>query len=108
MIWEVFSLKRKEKETYWLAKIEEYRNSGQSLVEWCETGGVALHNMKYWLRKQSPINRDSGQETGWVSCVIEEPKENSISLRINQVDIEVTGGYDETLLLQVIRTLRLV
>lgn len=99
-------MKRKEKETYWLAKIEEYRASGLSLVDWCETGDVALHNMKYWLRKQSPISRDLNQETDWVSCVIEEPKENSISLRINQVEIEVTSGYDETLLLQVIRVLR--
>ena len=101
-------MKRKEKEAYWLAKIEEYRASGLSLVEWCETGEVSVHNMKYWLRKQSPINRESTEETSWVSCVVEEPKENSISLRINQVDIEVTSGYDETLLLQVIRTLRLV
>ncbi|MET2870283.1 MULTISPECIES: IS66 family insertion sequence element accessory protein TnpB [Exiguobacterium] len=101
-------MKRKEKETYWIVKIEEYRASGLSLIEWCETSDVALHNMKYWLRKQSPINRDSSQETSWVSCVVEEPKEKSISLRIDQVDIEVTSGYDETLLLQVIRTLRLV
>lgn len=101
-------MKRKEKEAYWLAMIEEYRASGLSLVEWCQTSGIALHNMKYWLRKQSPINRESTEETSWVSCVVEEPKENSISLRINQVDIEVTSGYDETLLLQVIRTLRLV
>lgn len=101
-------MKRKEKETYWIVKIEEYRASGLSLVEWCETSDVALHYMKYWLRKQSPINRDSSQETSWVSCVVEEPKEKSISLRINQVDIEVTSDYDETLLLQVIRTLRLV
>lgn len=103
-----FTLKRKEKETYWIVKIEEYRANGLSLIEWCETSDVALHNMKYWLRKQSPINRDSSQETSWVSCVVEEPKEKSISLRIDQVDIEVTSGYDETLLLQVIRTLRLV
>ena len=101
-------MKRKEKETYWLEKIEEYRASGLSLVEWCETGEVSVHNMKYWLRKQSPINRESNEETSWVSCIIEEPKGNSISLRINQVDIEVTSGYNETLLLQVIRTLRLI
>ncbi|WP_396212622.1 IS66 family insertion sequence element accessory protein TnpA [Exiguobacterium profundum] len=40
-------MKRKEKETYWIVKIEEYRASGLSLVEWCETSDVALHNMKY-------------------------------------------------------------
>ncbi|WP_439332862.1 IS66 family insertion sequence element accessory protein TnpA [Tetzosporium hominis] len=28
-------MKRKEKEAYWLAMIEEYRASGLSLVEWC-------------------------------------------------------------------------
>ncbi|WP_392455222.1 IS66 family insertion sequence element accessory protein TnpA [Chryseomicrobium aureum] len=64
-------MKRKEKEAYWLAMIEEYRASGLSLVEWCETSGIALHNMKYWLRKQSPINRESTEETSWVSCVVD-------------------------------------
>lgn len=101
-------MKRKEKEVYWSSKIEEYRSSGLSLIEWCETADVAVHNLKYWLRKQSPVTQSSVQETRWVSCAVEEPKENSIFLKINHVDIEVTSGYDEELLLQVIRTLRLI
>ena len=100
-------MKRKEKEAYWSAKIDEYQNSGLALSEWCETADVAVHNMKYWLRKQSPVNHHIAlKETSWVSCVVEESIENPISLKVNHVDIEVTSGYDETLLLQVIRTLR--
>ncbi|ARF13010.1 MULTISPECIES: IS66 family insertion sequence element accessory protein TnpA [Bacillales] len=99
-------MKRKEKEAYWSAKIDEYQSSGLALSEWCDTAEVAVHNMKYWLRKQSPVNPATHQETSWVSCVVEESIEDSISLKVNHVDIEVTSGYDETLLLQVIRTLR--
>ena len=99
-------MKRKERETYWSAKIDEYQNSGIALSEWCETAEVSVHSMKYWLRKQSPVNKTADQEINWVSCVVEESIENSISLKVNHVDIEVTSGYDETLLLQVIRTLR--
>jgi len=64
------SLKRKEKEAYWSAKIDEYQNSGLALSEWCETTEVAVHSMKYWLRKQSPVNHTALQETSWVSCVV--------------------------------------
>lgn len=98
-------LKRKEKEAYWSAKIKEYQNSGVALSEWCQTTEIAVHSMKYWLRKQSPVNHTADQETNWVACVVEESLEHSISLKVNHVDIEVTSGYDETLLLQVIRTL---
>ncbi|WP_255485219.1 hypothetical protein [Sporosarcina sp. BP05] len=30
-------MKRKEKELYWTDQISEYRQSGESLIQWCET-----------------------------------------------------------------------
>ncbi|ARF15081.1 IS66 family insertion sequence element accessory protein TnpA [Sporosarcina ureae] len=62
-------MKRKEKEAYWSTKIDEYQKSGLALSEWCETAEVAVHNMKYWLRKQSPVNHTAHQETQLIFCL---------------------------------------
>lgn len=98
-------MKRKEKEQVWLEKINEYRESGKSLVQWCTDTGVAIHSMNYWLRKQAPITKVSDQETSWVSCIVEGATSDAITLKMKNVEIEVTSGFQEELLLQIIRTL---
>ena len=97
-------MKRKEKELYWTDQISEYRQSGESLVEWCEKNDVKLHTMKYWLRKQSPVVSEKS-ETAWVSCLVEENSKDTITLKIKNVEIEVMSGFQEELLLKVLRTL---
>ena len=97
-------MKRKEKELYWTDQINQYRQSGESLVEWCEKNDVKLHAMKYWLRKQSPVATEKA-ETAWVSCMVEEPLRDAITLKIKNVEIEVMSGFQDELLLKVLRTL---
>lgn len=98
-------MKRKEKELYWTGKISEYRESGETLVQWCERKDIKIHTMKYWLRKQSHVSKKS-QETAWVSCLVEEPSsETTLTLKIKNVEIEVMSGFQDELLLKVLRTL---
>ena len=97
-------MKRKEKELYWTDQISEYRKSGESLVQWCEKKDIKIHTMKYWLRKQSPVSKEK-TETAWVSCVVEEPGRDTITLKIKHVEIEVMSGFQDELLLKILRTL---
>lgn len=97
-------MKRKEKELYWTDQINDYRESGETLVQWCEKKDIKIHTMKYWLRKQSPVSKKS-QETAWVSCLVEEPSSDTITLKIKNVEIEVMSGFQDELLLKVLRTL---
>lgn len=60
--------------------------------------------MKYWLRKQSPVSQEK-PETAWVSCMVEEPVRNTITLKVKNVEIEVMSGFQDELLLKVLRTL---
>ncbi|TWT07044.1 hypothetical protein FQV26_04315 [Planococcus sp. CPCC 101016] len=60
--------------------------------------------MKYWLRKQSSVSREPA-ETAWVSCLVEEPVKDAITLRIKNVEIEVMSGFQDELLLKFFRTL---
>ncbi|MDJ0332953.1 hypothetical protein [Planococcus sp. S3-L1] len=97
-------MKRKEKELYWTKQISDYRQSEESLVQWCEKKDIKIHTMKYWLRKQSPVSQKS-QETAWVSCLVEEPSSKTLTLKIKNVEIEVMSGFQDELLLKVLRTL---
>ena len=96
-------MKRKEKELYWTEQISNYRQSGETLAKWCEKKEIKIHTMKYWLRKQSPVAKKP--ETAWVSCLVEEPSSDSITLKIKNVEIEVMSGFRDDLLLRVLRTL---
>jgi len=98
-------MNRKEKEQVWLEKINEYRESGKSLSQWCTDTGVAIHNTNYWLRKQAPITTVSEPETSWISCIVEGAASEVITLKMKNVENEVTSGFQDELLLQIIRVL---
>jgi hypothetical protein len=85
-------------------QISDYRQSGESLIQWCEKKEVKIYTMKYWLRKQSPVSTES-QETAWIPCVVEVPSSTSITLKVKNVEIEVMSGFQDELLLRVLRTL---
>ena len=98
-------MKRKEKEAFWLNRINEYRESGKSLKQWCTDSDVTIHGMNYWLRKQSPVTKMVDPETTWVSCIVEDQAQDAITLKIKNVHIEVTSGFKDELLLQILRAL---
>ncbi|MDJ0332954.1 hypothetical protein [Planococcus sp. S3-L1] len=75
-------MKRKEKELYWMDQISDYRQSGESLIHWCEKKEIKIYTMKYWLRKQSPVATES-HETAWISCVVEEPSSPSVTAKLD-------------------------
>lgn len=97
-------MKRKEKELYWMNQISDYRESRESLIQWCEKKEVKIHTMKYWLRKQASVSAES-EKTAWIPCVVEEPSSTSITLKVKNVEIEVMSGFQGELLLRVLRTL---
>lgn len=44
-------------------------------------------------------------ETTWVSCIVEDQAQDAITLKIKNVQIEVTSGFKDELLLQILRAL---
>lgn len=55
------------------------------MVQWCEKKDIKIHTMKYWIRKQMPVSKEK-PETAWVSCVVEEPVRDTITLKIKNVE----------------------
>ncbi|SMF90145.1 hypothetical protein SAMN05661091_4908 [Paenibacillus uliginis N3/975] len=39
----------------WVSRIEDFKASGLTMVAWCESRQYSIHQLKYWLRKLSPV-----------------------------------------------------
>ncbi|OIQ58572.1 IS66 family insertion sequence element accessory protein TnpA [Neomoorella thermoacetica] len=100
-----------ELQELWASRIAEYRDSGQSVKEWCATHeGVSPRQLWYWLRKYKNQNGVlSVQSTRWLPVEVSEQSSgvhgNPLLIRIGQADIEVKPGFDPALLSQVVRVL---
>jgi hypothetical protein len=91
----------------WEQRIADYKASGQTQVQWCESNHISIHQFRYWSKR---IKDHHIKETDslWVPVVIEEPKSErgeSLQIKVGSVSIEVNPGFNPTLLAEVIKVL---
>ncbi|MDP3488335.1 MAG: transposase [Bacillota bacterium] len=91
---------KEERRKIWASRVAEYRSSGQSVSQWCQKHGVKEQQMWYWLKKE----REAATPTKWVPVEL-GAEIGSVTLRVAHVSIEVCRGFDQELLLSVIRAL---
>jgi transposase-like protein len=102
----------REQTELWIARISDYRASGERVAQWCERHQVTQHQLYYWMRKL----RDTGEQqpastTGpkWVSLPVEScANEETAPIRITvgTIAVEVRPGFDPAVLASVVRTLK--
>lgn len=91
----------------WEERITAFKASGLSTAEWSEINNIKVTQLRYWIRK---FKSDTCTSTGkWVT--LDLTKENKldnphIKIRIGDVTIELTQGFNPLLLTDVIRTLK--
>lgn len=56
-----------ERNVYHQEMLEQYYASGQSAKEWCETSGVKLQSLYYWIRKNKQATAIADSSTHDVS-----------------------------------------
>lgn len=91
---------KEELRKVWASRVTEYKSSDQSVSQWCQKHGVKEQQMWYWLKKE----RERATPTEWVPVALGE-EVGSVTLRVAHVNIEVRRGFDQELLLSVIRVL---
>ncbi|MCE7793321.1 hypothetical protein K8O68_12910 [Salipaludibacillus sp. CUR1] len=95
----------------WADRITQYKASGLSVVKWVETQeGITVHQVRYWIKK---FNQEKKNETSstWLPVNVTKPPaaqtKSVIKIEISEdFKVEVSSGFDETALRDVIRVLK--
>lgn len=91
----------------WRVRVAEYRASGLSASEWCKANGQKTHRLWYWIRRFKAEEASDQECSRWLPVqVINLPApEASLSIRVGHATVTVSRGFDQALLLDVVRTL---
>lgn len=96
---------KQERKKIWVSRIAEYRSSGQKVREWCKEHGVNPNQLWYWLRKENN-HTSSEPKFSWLPVGLNgDDSQESLTVTVGQVLIDVKPGFDQKLLLDVVRTL---
>lgn len=102
----------KEKRIEWKARYEAWKQSGLSVVDWCQHQEIKVHQMYYWIR-QFESNGGSKQTpatTKWLTVQVDEglppSGQGSILLHFGSISVEVPPGANMDLLSNVVDVLK--
>lgn len=91
----------------WLPRVEAFKASGLTQIEFCRTNDYSKTKFNYWFRK-TENNKIISQsdELKWVSVKVTEQVINeSLVIRIGSASIEVKPGFNKNFLVDVVETL---
>ncbi len=92
----------------WREMVAGYHASGQNQKEWSAKNGISIHTLKYWLKKEKAVTVPK-ETCQWLPLNISDSEtttgNQTLTLKIGQVFIEVKPGFNPQLLTDVIKTL---
>lgn len=104
-------LKLDEKREIWANRIDEFKTSNLSQKSWCEDQGLNTNTFRYWLKKLegTAVTRSNHSSDGFELASVSIMKDShcpEVTLEIKDVKLSITEGYDEMLLIRLIKTLK--
>ena len=98
---------REKRRELWCERVETFRASGESVAAWCREHGLKEHQMRYWLRRLSPVSEPESMTATWLPVNVRDDLSCSgeIVVRVGDVAIEVRPGFDRSLFVAVVETL---
>ena len=96
----------------WSERVELQKNSGQTMIKWCQSNNVNVRQFYRWRRRliKSEINNSSRSNPFILAKPTQEryetnliENESSITIRIGKVNIMLQRGFDEDDLSCVVR-----
>lgn len=101
-------MKSEERMEVWRKRIEACQSSGLSIAQWCRENKVNPSAYYHWRKRLSVSSPSFADPAGWVQVHVREEDRTSkspILIRLGDVIIEVSQGFDPRLLHDVVRVL---
>ncbi len=101
----------------WAGIIQERKNSGKSIKNFCKDTGISMHSYFYFQRKLRMVACEKLEEEsvatglvplGWMQLTTEKQTNAMLNIEIGGCHINVNNETDPELLKQVCRILRLL
>lgn len=98
----------------WEPRVRDYWQSGLKVADWCTLNGLSVHKLRYWIAKVNEVseagksnlarNGDQSVGFGWAAVeIVDSCKSSGITICIGAARIEVTSGFDKSLLSDVLQ-----
>ena len=96
-------VRREVRHAEWAAQIQECRNSGLTVQQWCDQNGIGIKTYYYRLRK---LREDVCQQVPFPIGSVESPAPTgAVTVRAGNMTIEIADGTSEQTIAAVIRAL---
>ena len=89
---------------HWQRKLDDQQASGLSITAWCLQQDICPQTFYYW-RKRLTRSTPEAVQPQWVALAPAREADPLLTLRVGQVAIEVTAGFDPRLLADVLTVL---
>ncbi|WP_164667672.1 IS66 family insertion sequence element accessory protein TnpA [Virgibacillus doumboii] len=101
----------KDKRIEWKARYDDWKESGQSIAEWCRDQEIKVHQMYYWVQRfeRDVISPETETtETQWLTVQVDDYAEDQgpIFIHVDTISVEVRPGANVQLLSDVIHILQ--
>ncbi len=102
---------QEERREVWIARIKDYRSSGERAATWCERHGVTPRQLWYWMQKlkRTDESKQATRQPKWIPIHLDETSPDGTSpllVKVGSATIEVRPGFDPSLLADVVRALK--
>ena len=101
---------RQELAQEWRERLDDFAQSGRSVVDWCYFNQVSVHQYYYWKRRFAAETAPSSPKDGWIPVEIVEkpassPAATGVTVHIAGAAIQLTAGFDPATLRAVVLAL---
>ncbi|MDD2495681.1 MAG: IS66 family insertion sequence element accessory protein TnpB [Tissierellia bacterium] len=100
----------------WTQIVEECRNSGKTVVKWCDENDINIKTYYYWQRKVlkavcnelSIANNNVETSPAFAEVILPgmRKSEVAITLNLNNISLQIHNGANESVISQTLKVLR--
>lgn len=105
--------KKEQRRQEWIARVADYRASGQTMKAWCTANLVSKDQLRYWLRtlKSNSPASEALPASRWVPLSVSEPSASVpspslVETHVGSAPIELRAGFDPQLLRDAVTALQ--